>query len=163
MSSSVIGSDLETITPIIDETGSDSSIFDNVLELFVMAGRSIPHVMMMMIPEAYSSEIQMSADKRAFYEYHTTIMEPWDGPAAVIFTDGRYIGATLDRNGLRPARYTITKDGLIVLASETGVVDLPAGSIRSKGRCSRVRCSWWICSSMLSSPIMSSRQNSHGL
>ncbi len=134
MSSSVIGSDLETITPIIDETGSDSSIFDNVLELFVMAGRSIPHVMMMMIPEAYSSEIQMSADKRAFYEYHTTIMEPWDGPAAVIFTDGRYIGATLDRNGLRPARYTITKDGLIVLASETGVVDLPAGSIRSKGR-----------------------------
>lgn len=134
MSSKVIGDDLKTITPIIDETGSDSAIFDNVLELFAMAGRSIPHVMMMMIPEAYSSEIQMSADKRAFYEYHTTIMEPWDGPAAVVFTDGRYIGATLDRNGLRPARYTVTKDGLIVLASETGVVDLPAESIRSKGR-----------------------------
>ncbi len=134
MSSKVIGEDIETITPIIDDTGSDSAIFDNVLELFTMAGRSIPHVMMMMIPEAYSSEIQMSADKRAFYEYHTTIMEPWDGPAAVVFTDGRYIGATLDRNGLRPARYTITKDGLIVLASETGVVDLPAESVRAKGR-----------------------------
>ena len=134
MSSNVIGEDIKTITPIIDETGSDSAIFDNVLELFVMAGRSIPHVMMMMIPEAYSSEIQMSADKRAFYEYHTTIMEPWDGPAAVVFTDGRYIGATLDRNGLRPARYTVTRDGLVILASETGVVDLPAESIRSKGR-----------------------------
>lgn len=134
MSSKVIGEDLQSITPIIDETGSDSAIFDNVLELFTMAGRSIPHVMMMMIPEAYSSEIQMSADKRAFYEYHTTIMEPWDGPAAVVFTDGRYIGATLDRNGLRPARFTITKDGLIILASETGVVDVPAESIRSKGR-----------------------------
>ncbi len=134
MASKVIGDDLELITPIIDETGSDSAVFDNVLELFTMAGRTIPHVMMMMIPEAYSPEIQMSADKRAFYEYHTTIMEPWDGPAAVVFTDGRYIGATLDRNGLRPARYTITKDGLIILASETGVVDVAPADIRSKGR-----------------------------
>ena len=134
MSSQVLGDDLQNITPIIDETGSDSAIFDNVLELFTMAGRSIPHVMMMMIPEAYAPEIQMSADKRAFYEYHSTIMEPWDGPAAVVFTDGRYIGATLDRNGLRPARYTISQDGLIILASETGVVDLPADQVRSKGR-----------------------------
>lgn len=134
MSSQVLGDDLQNITPIIDETGSDSAIFDNVLELFTMAGRSIPHVMMMMIPEAYAPEIQMSADKRAFYEYHSTIMEPWDGPAAVVFTDGRYIGATLDRNGLRPARYTISQDGLIILASETGVVELPAEEVRSKGR-----------------------------
>lgn len=134
MSSTVLGEDLNTVNPVIDETGSDSAIFDNVLELFTMAGRSIPHVMMMMIPEAYSPDIQMSADKRSFYEYHTTIMEPWDGPAAVVFTDGRYIGATLDRNGLRPARYTVTKDGLIVLASETGVVDIAPEQVRSKGR-----------------------------
>ena len=134
MASKLMGEELFKITPIIDETGSDSAIFDNVLELFTMAGRPIPHVMMMMIPEAYAPDIQMSADKRAFYEYHSTIMEPWDGPAAVVFSDGRYIGATLDRNGLRPARYTITRDGLIVLASETGVLDIPPETIRSKGR-----------------------------
>ncbi|MDD2406374.1 MAG: glutamate synthase large subunit [Sphaerochaetaceae bacterium] len=134
MTSRVLGKDLEKVIPVIDESGSDSSMFDNVLELFVTAGRSIPHVMTMMIPEAYSPEIQMSADKRAFYEYHSPIMEPWDGPAAVVFTDGRYLGATLDRNGLRPARYTITRDGLIVLASETGVLDVPESNIISKGR-----------------------------
>ncbi len=134
MSSTLLGDDLNTITPIIDESGSDSAIFDNVLELFTMAGRSIPHVMMMMIPESYSPEIQMSADKRAFYEYHSPIMEPWDGPAAVVFTDGRFIGATLDRNGLRPARYTVMKDGLIVLASETGAIELPEEEVRMKGR-----------------------------
>ncbi len=134
MTSKVLGDDVKHVVPVIDESGSDSAVFDNVLELFTMAGRSIPHVMMMMIPEAYSPEIQMSADKRAFYEYHSPIMEPWDGPAAVVFTDGRFIGATLDRNGLRPARYTVMKDGLIVLASETGVVDLPASEVRMKGR-----------------------------
>lgn len=134
MSSNLIGPELDSITPIIDDTGSDSAVFDNVLELFTMAGRSIPHVMTMMIPEAYGPEILMSADKRAFYEYHSILMEPWDGPAAVAFTDGRYIGATLDRNGLRPARYTITQDGLVVLASETGVLSIPESSIRVKGR-----------------------------
>ncbi len=134
MSSKMIGEDLEKITPIIEDAGSDSAVFDNVLELFTMAGRSIPHVMMMMIPEAYAPEIQMSADKRAFYEYHSILMEPWDGPAAVVFTDGRYVGATLDRNGLRPARYTITQDGLVVLASETGVLDIPVEKVRTKGR-----------------------------
>ncbi len=134
MTSKVLGDDVKHVIPVIDESGSDSAVFDNVLELFTMAGRSIPHVMMMMIPEAYSPEIQMSADKKAFYEYHSPIMEPWDGPAAVVFTDGRFIGATLDRNGLRPARYTVMKDGLIVLASETGVVDLPASEVRMKGR-----------------------------
>ncbi|MCF7952927.1 MAG: glutamate synthase large subunit, partial [Spirochaetales bacterium] len=134
MSSSVLGKQIEKIVPVIDETGSDSAIFDNVMELFHMAGRSIPHVMMMMIPEAYSPEILMSEDKKAFYEYHSIIMEPWDGPAAVVFTDGRYIGATLDRNGLRPARYTITHEGLIVLASETGVLNIPQDRVRTKGR-----------------------------
>lgn len=134
MTSKTLGDDLPKVLPVIDPSGSDSAVFDNVLELFTMAGRSIPHVMMMMIPEAYSAEIQMSADKRAFYEYHSPIMEPWDGPAAVVFTDGRFIGATLDRNGLRPARYTVMKDGLIILASETGVVDLPASEVRMKGR-----------------------------
>lgn len=134
MTSRLLGEDLSQIIPVIDESASDSAMFDNVLELFVMAGRSIPHVMMMMIPEACSAEIPMSADKRAFYEYHSPIMEPWDGPAAVVFTDGRYIGATLDRNGLRPARYAITRDGLIVLASEAGVLDLDDSTIASKGR-----------------------------
>lgn len=134
MSSQLLGAELDAITPIIDNTGSDSAVFDNVLELFTMAGRSIPHVMMMMIPEAYGPDIQMSADKRAFYEYHSILMEPWDGPAAMVFTDGRYVGATLDRNGLRPARYTITQDGLVVLASETGVLDIPVEQIRAKGR-----------------------------
>lgn len=134
MSSKLLGDRLSDVEPVIDESGSDSAIFDNVLELFVQAGRPGPHVMMMMIPEAYSPDIQMSADKRAFYEYHASIMEPWDGPAAIVFTDGRYIGATLDRNGLRPARYTITRDGLIILASEAGVVDIPPENIRTKDR-----------------------------
>ncbi len=134
MSSALLGAQLSAITPIIDDTGSDSAVFDNVLELFTMAGRSIPHVMMMMIPEAYGPEIHMSADKRAFYEYHSILMEPWDGPAAMVFTDGRYVGATLDRNGLRPARYTITTDGLVVLASEAGVLDIPVERVRTKGR-----------------------------
>jgi glutamate synthase domain-containing protein 2/glutamate synthase domain-containing protein 1/glutamate synthase domain-containing protein 3 len=134
MSSALLGEELHAITPIIDDAGSDSAVFDNVLELFTMAGRSIPHVMMMMIPEAYGPEIHMSADKRAFYEYHSILMEPWDGPAAMVFTDGRYVGATLDRNGLRPARYTITTDGLVVLASEAGVLDIPIERVRTKGR-----------------------------
>ncbi len=134
MQSDLFGEDLEKIKPVIIEGGSDSAIFDNALELLVMAGRSLPHSMMMMVPEAYDSRIHMSEDKRAFYEFHSAIMEPWDGPAALVFTDGRYIGATLDRNGLRPARYTITQDGLIILASETGVLDIPAVQIRSRGR-----------------------------
>ncbi|MBN1350394.1 glutamate synthase large subunit [candidate division KSB1 bacterium] len=134
MESDLFGDVIEKIKPVIDESGSDSAIFDNVLELIVMGGRSLPHAMMMMIPEAYGRKIQMSEDKRSFYEFHSAIMEPWDGPAALVFSDGRYIGATLDRNGLRPARYTVTHDGLIVLASETGVLDLQPEDIRSRGR-----------------------------
>jgi len=134
MASRVLGNDLQHVTPVIDETGSDSSMFDQVMELFHVSGRSVPHVMMMMIPEAYSPEIMMGEDKRAFYEYHATIMEPWDGPAAVVFTDGRYLGGTLDRNGLRPARYTLTHDGRVIMASEAGVLDIKPGLVRAKGR-----------------------------
>ncbi|MGC9363857.1 MAG: glutamate synthase large subunit [Fidelibacterota bacterium] len=134
LKSPVFGEDIEKLKPIILESGSDSAIFDNVLELLVLAGRSLPHAMMMMVPEAYGPRIQMSEDKRAFYEFHSSIMEPWDGPASLVFTDGRYIGGTLDRNGLRPSRYTITKNGCIVMASESGVLDFRGGDIRSRGR-----------------------------
>ncbi len=134
LQSDLFGDDIEKIKPILIETGSDSAIFDNGLELLVSAGRSIAHAMMMMVPEAYGKKHFMSEDKRAFYEYHAAIMEPWDGPAALVFTDDRYIGATLDRNGLRPARYTVTKDGFIVMASETGVLDIPGDTIRRRGR-----------------------------
>ena len=120
--------------PTLLPGGSDSSYFDNVLELLVQAGRSMPHAMMMMIPEAFGQKYHISADKRAFYEYHASIMEPWDGPAAMVFTDGRIIGGTLDRNGLRPCRYVITTDGLAILASEAGVVEFPPEKIQKKGR-----------------------------
>jgi len=134
LASDLFGPDIEKIKPVIVEGGSDSAIFDNVLELLVMAGRSLPHAMMMMVPEAWGPKYQMSEDKRAFYEYHSAIMEPWDGPAALVFFDGRYVGATLDRNGLRPARFTVTSDGLIVLASETGVLDFPPERVVRRGR-----------------------------
>ncbi|HQM36210.1 MAG TPA: glutamate synthase large subunit [Candidatus Marinimicrobia bacterium] len=136
LQSDLFGEDIEKIKPIIDEKGSDSAIFDNVLELLVLSGRSLPHAMMMMVPEAYGPKIQMSEDKRAFYDYQSSIMEPWDGPAAIVFSDDRYLGGILDRNGLRPARYTITSDGVIVLASETGVLDLPASKIIERNRLS---------------------------
>jgi glutamate synthase (NADPH/NADH) large chain len=134
LSSPLFGDDIRKITPVIDESGSDSAIFDNALELLVTAGRSLPHAVMMMIPEAWGPKFQMSEDKRSFYEYHSALMEPWDGPAAMVFCDGRYLGATLDRNGLRPARYTITRDGMIVLASETGVIDFPPNRMIRRGR-----------------------------
>jgi glutamate synthase domain-containing protein 2/glutamate synthase domain-containing protein 1/glutamate synthase domain-containing protein 3 len=134
LASPLLGDDLGDLFPIITPGGSDSACFDNVLELLVMAGRSLPHAMMMLIPEAFTSSYHISTDKRAFYEYHAAIMEPWDGPAAVVFTDGRLVGGTLDRNGLRPARYVVTSDGLMVLASEAGVIDFPIERIQSKGR-----------------------------
>jgi len=134
LASDLLGGDIEKIKPIITAGGSDSSSFDNVIELLVMAGRSLPHAMMMMIPEAWGTKYLMGDDKRAFYEYHAAFMEPWDGPAAMVFTDGSYVGGVLDRNGLRPARYTITRDGIVVLASEAGVLDFPDDQIRSHGR-----------------------------
>ena len=134
MSAACFGDDLQKLFPIVDETGSDSAMVDNALELLTFSGRSLAHAMMMMVPEAWGAKYHMSEDKRAFYEYHSAFFEPWDGPAALVFTDGRFIGATLDRNGLRPARYTVTKDGLVVLASETGVLDTTPGNLQSLGR-----------------------------
>ena len=134
MSSDLFGDDLEKIWPLIEEAQSDSACFDNTLELLTLSGYSISHAMMMLIPEAWSSNPLMAPDRRAFYEYHAALMEPWDGPAAVAFTDGRQIGATLDRNGLRPARYVVTDDDLCVMASEIGVLDIPEHKIVKKWR-----------------------------
>jgi glutamate synthase (ferredoxin) len=126
--------ELSKIVPIVIEGGSDSAIFDNVLEFLVMAGRPLPHAVMMMIPEPWSGHESMSEEKKEFYEYHSSLMEPWDGPALIAFTDGVVIGGQLDRNGLRPARYWITKDGMVVMASEVGVLDIPPENILQKER-----------------------------
>ncbi len=134
MESPYYGKDLKRMLPIIMEGQSDSATFDSVLELLVMSGRSLPHAMMMMIPEAWSKNDLMEPDRRAFYEYHATMMEPWDGPAAVVFTDGNIIGATLDRNGLRPSRYVVTKDELVVLTSEAGTQSFDAENVAVKGK-----------------------------
>jgi glutamate synthase (ferredoxin) len=132
--SKVFGDDLKKCLPVVDTDGSDSGMFDNVLELLVLAGRSLPHAMMMMIPEPWSNHESMPQERKDFYNFHGCLMEPWDGPASVAFTDGIRIGATLDRNGLRPSRYYVTKDGLVVMASEVGVLDIPAERILEKGR-----------------------------
>ncbi|MFQ6034402.1 MAG: glutamate synthase-related protein [Sedimentisphaerales bacterium] len=134
MASPLFGDDIKQLLPILRPEMSDSACFDSTLELLVQAGRSMPHAMMMMIPEAFGSKYHISTDKRAFYEYHASIMEPWDGPAAMVFTDGRLIAGTLDRNGLRPCRYLVTTDGLAIVASEAGVVQFPPEKIRQKGR-----------------------------
>ena len=134
LASPLLPADLSDLLPIVEPGGSDSAAFDNCMEFLVRAGRSAPHALMMMVPEAFGPRYHISIDKRAFYEYHAAIMEPWDGPAALIFTDGRLVGGTLDRNGLRPCRYLVTDDGLAVLASETGVVDFPIERVREKGR-----------------------------
>jgi glutamate synthase domain-containing protein 2/glutamate synthase domain-containing protein 1/glutamate synthase domain-containing protein 3 len=126
--------DIDKIFPIVTPQGSDSSSLDNVVELLTLGGRELPHVMAMLIPEAWDQDGTMDPAKKAFYEYHASLMEPWDGPAAVAFTDGRLIGATLDRNGLRPARYLVTKDGLLIMASETGVLPVKPEEIKYKGR-----------------------------
>ena len=132
--SELFGKDLKKTLPIINDNGSDSAMFDNCLELLVMGGRSLPHAVMMMVPEPWENHTGMSPDKRAFYEYHSCLMEPWDGPAAIAFTDGRSIGALLDRNGLRPSRYYVTTDDLVVMASEAGVLPLDPATIIEKGR-----------------------------
>ena len=125
--SELFGDDIEKIKPIIDPDGSDTAMFDNVLELLYLAGRPLAHAAMMMVPEPWTKHESMSPEKKAFYEYHSTLMEPWDGPAAMAFTDGTQIGAILDRNGLRPARYYVTKDDFIILASEDGRAGDSAG------------------------------------
>lgn len=134
MKSAVLGEDLEKLWPLIAEGQSDSACFDNCLELLVAGGYSLPHAMMMLIPEAWAGNPLMDEDRRAFYEYHAALMEPWDGPAAVAFTDGKMIGATLDRNGLRPARYLVTEDDIVMMASEMGVITFPQEKIVKKWR-----------------------------
>ncbi|MBY9081276.1 glutamate synthase large subunit [Paenibacillus sp. HN-1] len=132
--SDVFGSDLEKIKPIINPDGSDTGMFDNTFEFLYLSGRSLPHVAMMMVPEPWSNHDSMDDTKKAFYEYHSTLMEPWDGPAAMGFTDGVQIGAILDRNGLRPSRYYVTKDDLIILSSEAGVLDIAPENVLYKDR-----------------------------
>ena len=132
--SELFDDDIRKILPIVNPNGSDSSMFDNTLELLVLAGRPLAHAMMMMIPEPWSNHESMDPERRAFYQYHSCLMEPWDGPASIGFTDGRQIGAILDRNGLRPSRYYVTKDGIVVMASEAGVLEFPPEDIVQKGR-----------------------------
>jgi len=132
--SELLGTGLERLFPILTEGASDSAILDNAIELLYHAGRSLPHAVLMLIPEAWNHHAEMSPEKKAFYEYHACIMEPWDGPASIPFTDGQVIGAVLDRNGLRPSRYTVTKDGLVIMGSETGVLDIDPSNIVRKGR-----------------------------
>ncbi len=128
------GDDVSQILPIVNPNGSDSAMFDNTLELLVLAGRPLAHSVMMMIPEPWSGDPHMDPARRAFYQYHACLMEPWDGPAAIAFTDGKQIGAILDRNGLRPSRFCVTKDGLVIMASESGVLDIPPADVVRKGR-----------------------------
>jgi len=134
MQSELFGEDIKKLFPIVLDGKSDSSSMDMVVELLLMTGRSLPEVMMMMVPEAWEKDTTMSPEKRAFYEYNSCIMEPWDGPASVPFTDGNYIGALLDRNGLRPSRYTVTKDGFVIMASEIGVIDVAPENVVKHGR-----------------------------
>ncbi len=134
LESDVIPGDLKRLFPIVEMSGSDSASFDEVLELLYLGGRSLPHAVLMMIPEAWENHETMPQNRREFYEFHASLMEPWDGPACVTFTDGHQVGAVLDRNGLRPSRFWITNDGLVVLASEVGVLDIPAENIARKGR-----------------------------
>jgi glutamate synthase (NADPH) large chain len=134
MKSDVFGEDLQKVLPVIEPGKSDSASFDNVLEFLHMTGRTLPHSMCMMIPESFNEKNPIPDSLKAFYEYHSTIMEPWDGPASMVFSDGRYIGGTLDRNGLRPSRYVITKNDLIVMGSEVGVQTFKPEEIRAKGR-----------------------------
>jgi glutamate synthase (ferredoxin) len=132
--SDLFGDALKRAKPLINKDGSDSGIFDNTLELMTLAGRSLPHAMMMMMPEPWTAHESMSPEKKAFYEYHACLMEPWDGPASIAFTDGTMMGAVLDRNGLRPSRYTVTKDDLVIMASEAGVLPVEPENVAYKGR-----------------------------
>jgi glutamate synthase (ferredoxin) len=132
--SDLFGEDMHKVQPVINVDGSDSTIFDNALELLTLAGRSLPHAVMMMIPEPWTAHESMSDEKKAFYEYHSCLMEPWDGPASIAFTDGTIMGAVLDRNGLRPSRYYVTEDDLVIMASEAGVLPIAPERVAHKGR-----------------------------
>lgn len=133
LKSDLFGADVAKLVPVLEDFGSDSANLDNLLELLTLGGRDIHHALLMLMPQAWGKKYPMGPDLRGFFEYHAGLMEPWDGPAAVAFTDGRLVGASLDRNGLRPVRYTVTKDGFMVLASEAGVLDIPAADVAEKG------------------------------
>ncbi len=133
LESDLFGRDLDKLFPVIEPGKSDSASFDNVLEFLHMTGQTIPHSLCMMIPESFNEKNPIPESLKAFYEYHSTLMEPWDGPASMVFSDGRYIGGTFDSNGLRPSRYIITKNDLIVMGSEVGVQSFPASEIKEKG------------------------------
>ena len=133
LKSDLFGADVAKLVPVLEDFGSDSANLDNLLELLTLGGRDIHHALLMLMPQAWGKKYPMGPDLRGFFEYHAGLMEPWDGPAAVAFTDGRRVGAALDRNGLRPVRYTVTKDGFMVLASEAGVLDIPAADVAEKG------------------------------
>ena len=126
--------ELKKLLPIVNTTSSDSGAFDGVLEFLVQSGKSLPEAVMMMIPEAWQNDKNMDPQRKAFYEYFSALMEPWDGPALISFTDGHYLGATLDRNGLRPGRFYVTHSGRVIMASEVGVVDIPPEDVCRKGR-----------------------------
>src|ERR1700740_1730994 len=134
LSSELFGEDLRKILPVVRPGNSDTATFDNVLELLMLAGRSLPHAAMMMIPEAYRQRDDLPEELKGFYAFHSCLMEPWDGPASVAFTDGRIVGATLDRNGLRPGRWVETTDGHVVLGSEPGLLDISPEHVRRLGR-----------------------------
>src|SRR5690606_7588923 len=132
--SEAFGEHLDKALPIMTAGASDTARFDECLELLHLAGRSLPHAVLMMVPEAWENHETMPDWKRAFYQYHASLMEPWDGPASIAFTDGTVIGAVLDRNGLRPSRYWVTEDGLVVMASEVGVLGIDPATVVRKGR-----------------------------
>src|SRR6202035_3477669 len=134
LASDAFGDQISDIFPVILPGGSDTAALDNAVEMLTLAGRSLPHVMAMLMPEAWDADSTMLPEKKAFYEYHASLMEPWDGPAAVAFTDGKWLGATLDRNGLRPARYLVTTGDQLILASETGVLPVKPEDVEYKGR-----------------------------
>ena len=134
LESDFYGDDIEKIFPVIAPEGSDSASFDNAMEFLCLSGYSIEHAVMMMIPEPWSKHESMSEEKKDFYRFHSCLMEPWDGPASIAFTDGEKVGAVLDRNGLRPTRYYVTKDDTVVLGSEVGVLDIPPERVSYKGR-----------------------------
>ncbi|MCS5574690.1 MAG: glutamate synthase subunit alpha, partial [Pseudomonadales bacterium] len=134
VSSDYFGEEIKDLFPIIEPNCSDSGNFDNILEFMLMSGRTLQEAIMMMIPEAWQADVSMPQNKRDFYEFHSALMEPWDGPASIAFTDGQYIGAVLDRNGLRPSRYYVTKDDKVIMASEVGVLPVAPDNVLSKGR-----------------------------
>src|SRR5881397_1616628 len=134
LASDVIPGELKRLFPIITPDASDSATFDEVLELLHLGGRSLPHAVLMMIPEAWENHAEMDPARQAFYEFHSTLMEAWDGPASVTFSDGTLVGVVLDRNGLRPGRFWVTESGFVVLSSESGVLDIPAEQVVRKGR-----------------------------